>query len=152
MPAKPNENPQLKIGENIKKWRVFKNCKQQTLANHLNLSKAAISNIENDKSDICLSRMEAIANYLGISVLQLFSTPEDTLKNKDQAGTNENLNSFTQEVIKGMIVELQHKDEIIIRILTDFLNKIAFLLIVFNKYLFQAFYCSENHTSDNIYF
>ncbi len=131
MPAKPIENPQFKIGQNIKQWRVFKNCKQQTLANHLKVTKAVISNIENDKSDIYLSRIEAIANFLGIPIHQLFYSPEDILNNKVQVTPNENLYSFSQEVIREVLVQLKQKDEIIIT-LTNFLNKIEVVLLVFD--------------------
>lgn len=125
MSAKPFEKTQFRIGQNIKQWRVLKNCKQQTLANHLKVTKAIISNIENDKSDICLSRIEAIANFLGISILQLFQSPEDTFNNKDQPGTDENMNSFTQELIKEILQQLKNKDQVINN-LTNLLNRIPF--------------------------
>ena len=47
----------LKIGINIRKWRELKGIKQEQLANQLGITKAALSNIENDKTDISLHRI-----------------------------------------------------------------------------------------------
>jgi transcriptional regulator with XRE-family HTH domain len=47
----------LKIGNNIRKWRGIKGIKQKDSAASMKLSEAAISNFENDLSDITLSQM-----------------------------------------------------------------------------------------------
>ena len=62
----------LKIGINIRKWRELKGIKQEQLANQLGITKAALSNIENDKTDISLHRIEDIARCLDLEVMKLF--------------------------------------------------------------------------------
>ena len=43
----PGKEYKLKIGSNVRKWRNLKSIKQKELASSLNLSEAAISNIDN---------------------------------------------------------------------------------------------------------
>ena len=69
----------LKIGINIRKWRELKGIKQEQLANQLGITKAALSNIENDKTDISLHRIEDIARCLDLEVMRLFNNPLDLL-------------------------------------------------------------------------
>jgi len=69
----------IKIGCNIRKWRELKGIKQAQLAFYLNITKAALSNIENDKTDIGLHRIEDIAQCLGIDVMNLFKNPVDLI-------------------------------------------------------------------------
>src|SRR6187399_805070 len=68
----------LKIGSNVHKWRNLKSIKQKELASSLNLSEAAISNIENDITDISLRQLEDIASAIDISVEQLLNDPQET--------------------------------------------------------------------------
>ncbi len=53
--------------------------KQEQLANQLGITKAALSNIENDKTDISLHRIEDIARCLDLEVMKLFNNPLDLL-------------------------------------------------------------------------
>lgn len=69
----------LQIGINIRKWRELKGVKQQQLATELGITKAALSNIENNKTDISLHRLEDIATCLGIEPTKLFYNPLDLL-------------------------------------------------------------------------
>jgi transcriptional regulator with XRE-family HTH domain len=73
------ENYNLLIGQNIRKWRELKGIKQELLANHLGITKGALSNIENNKTDISLRRIEQIAVCLGIEVMLLFVNPLDLI-------------------------------------------------------------------------
>jgi transcriptional regulator with XRE-family HTH domain len=70
---------QLLIGQNIRKWRMLKGVKQELLASNIGITKAALSNIENNKTAITLRRIEDIANSLDIEVMKLFSDPNDLL-------------------------------------------------------------------------
>ncbi len=81
MPAvkKIGENYSLYIGTNIRKWRELKGIKQDRLATQLGITKAALSNIENNKTDISLHRIEQIANCLDLEVMKLFANPLDLL-------------------------------------------------------------------------
>lgn len=76
---KSGENYSLKIGSNIRKWRELKGIKQEQLAAKLDITKAALSNIENDKTDIGLHRIEEIAKHLGLDYMMLFKNPVDLI-------------------------------------------------------------------------
>ena len=76
---KSNPPYSLKIGLYIRKWRELKGIKQEQLATQLGLTKAALSNIENDKTDVSLHRIEDIARCLGLDVMTLFKNPLDLL-------------------------------------------------------------------------
>ena len=67
----------FKIGVNIRKWRELKGIKQEQLAIKLGITKSALSNIENDKTDISLHRIEDIARCLDMEVMRLFKNPAD---------------------------------------------------------------------------
>jgi transcriptional regulator with XRE-family HTH domain len=69
----------IKIGNNIRKWRELKCIKQEQLAKQLGITKGALSNIENDKTDIKLHRIEDIAYHLGIETSMLFKNPIDLI-------------------------------------------------------------------------
>jgi transcriptional regulator with XRE-family HTH domain len=69
----------LKIGLNIRKWRELKGIKQEQLANKLGITKAALSNIENDKTDVSLHRIEDIARCLDLEAMKLFLNPLELL-------------------------------------------------------------------------
>jgi transcriptional regulator with XRE-family HTH domain len=61
----------LSTGRNIRRWRVLKEIKQESLAQQIGISKAALSLIENGKTDIPLSRIHQIAEVLKISESKL---------------------------------------------------------------------------------
>ncbi|HMJ47892.1 MAG TPA: helix-turn-helix transcriptional regulator [Ferruginibacter sp.] len=69
----------FKIGENVRKWRILQGVKQKELAARLNLSEAAVSNIENDISVPTLHHVEDIATALGISISILLMDPQQIL-------------------------------------------------------------------------
>lgn len=69
----------LSIGINIRKWRELKGMKQEQLASQMGITKAALSNIENNKTDISLHRIEEIARCLEIDAMRLFVNPLDLI-------------------------------------------------------------------------
>lgn len=69
----------LLIGQNIRKWRELRGVKQDSLALQLGITKAALSNIENNKTDINLHRIEDIATCLELETMKLFCDPLDLL-------------------------------------------------------------------------
>jgi len=81
MPALKNNKQlyTLNIGNNIRKWRELKGVKQDRLATQLGITKAALSNIENNKTDISLHRIEQIAVCLELDVMKLFTDPLDLI-------------------------------------------------------------------------
>jgi transcriptional regulator with XRE-family HTH domain len=104
----------LKIGGNIRKWRNLKGMKQKELALSLELSEAAISNIENNITDITLSQLEDISLGLDISVEQLFTDPQltaITAPNSSPSNENPHPPPFENELMKAVITSIQKKDE-----------------------------------------
>lgn len=67
------------IGGNIRQWRLLKGIKQSQLASQLGITTAALSNIENDKTNISIVRMEEISRQLQVDVVKLFNNPLDLL-------------------------------------------------------------------------
>ena len=63
----------LNVGNNIRKLRLSRGFKQTRLAKILEMSPVALSNIENGKADISLTRLCAIAEALNVEITILFS-------------------------------------------------------------------------------
>ncbi len=104
----------MKIGANIRKWRNIKEVKQKDLASSLRLSEAAVSNMENDLTDLTLSQLEDISVALDLPLEKLFIDPQETLSSGSQPNIlNESANNFLmeKEFIYTMIDSIQKKDE-----------------------------------------
>src|SRR4051794_33980710 len=67
----------FRIGSNIRKWRNLKEIKQKDLAVALQLSEAAVSNIENDITNLTVGQLEDISVALNVSIEQLLSDPQE---------------------------------------------------------------------------
>ena len=104
----------IKIGSNIRKWRSIKDINQKDLASAIKLSEAAISNMENNLTDITMSQLEDIAITLEIELDQLFKDPQETINEKKYT-TLENEGSQTRvmdkELVYALIGSIQKKDE-----------------------------------------
>ncbi len=61
------------VSQNIRTLRKLKNLKQEMMAVDLKMSPHAYANIEQGKTDIQLSRLEQIAQVLGVDITDLFS-------------------------------------------------------------------------------
>lgn len=104
----------LRIGSNIRKWRNIKEIKQKDLAAALRLSEAAISNIENDITDVTLSQIEDISVTLDVPVEYLFSDPQETFSELTYSSGNaepKNQLVMDKELLYTIIGSLQKKDE-----------------------------------------
>lgn len=101
----------IKVGANIRKWRNMKEMKQKDLAHGLRMSEAAVSNLENDLTDITLSQLEDIAIVLDIEVEQLFSDPQEMVEKKYSADEQEKKFVMEPEWIYALIGSIQKKDE-----------------------------------------
>jgi transcriptional regulator with XRE-family HTH domain len=125
----------LRIGSNIRKWRGIKQIKQKDLAHALHLSEAAISNIENDLTDVSLSQLEDISIALQLELEQLFMDPElimqqhlkPTLRETEQRVTLE------PEWYYSLIGNLQKKDEEIKHVLDEVINKLSMIEVANTK-------------------
>jgi transcriptional regulator with XRE-family HTH domain len=104
----------IKIGSNIRKWRSIKDIKQKDLASAIKLSEAAISNMENNLTDITMSQLEDISITLGIEMEQLFKDPQETFNEKkytlsDNEGSKTHV--MDKELVYALIGSIQKKDE-----------------------------------------
>ena len=59
------------VGENIKNARKAKGMRQQQLANRLEISRIAVSNMENGKNKISIYRLYEVCFYLNIELSEL---------------------------------------------------------------------------------
>lgn len=63
----------INIGDNIKKFRELKNITREQMASDLNMSLSGYSKIERGDTDLTISKIERIAEVLGIDIAQLLS-------------------------------------------------------------------------------
>ncbi len=121
----------LKIGTNIRKWRGIKDMKQKDLASALRMSEAAISNIENDLTDVTLSQLEDIAVTLDVEVEKLFTDPQEAIENINYNATSENKNQLVMDsaLVYALIGSIQKKDDQ----LKDVLDNVMFTMDKFVK-------------------
>jgi len=102
----------MRIGSTIRKWRNIKEIKQKDLAAALRMSEAAISNIENDLTDVTLSQIEDIAVTLDITIEKLFSDPQDALSINTYSNNDpKNQTVMERELIYALIGSIEKKDE-----------------------------------------
>ena len=90
----------MSLGELIKKVRLAKGLSQKEVVMGANIEKAQFSRIENNKTDPSFSTIEKIANAMGCTMAELFSTGEDI---KD-------INSFSKSILEKVSI-LEHLDE-----------------------------------------
>ncbi len=114
----------LKIGANVRKWRNLKSIKQKQLALALNLSEAAVSNIENDITNINLRQLEDIANAIEVPVHQLLNDPEESyslLQEEKLEGSR----VFDKELLNAMICSLEKKDAQLEKIMENVISTMS---------------------------
>lgn len=116
----------FRIGSNIRKWRNMKDIKQKDLANSLNLSEAAVSNIENDITNITVTQLEDISIALNVSIEQLLSDPQEKFSN---TGAERNMlfeknNSVypDNELLNAVIASMEKKDQQLQVIMQHFIH------------------------------
>jgi len=102
----------FRIGSHIRKWRNMKDIKQKDLANSLNLSEAAVSNIENDITNITVTQLEDISIALNVSIEQLLSDPQEKY-GSTYISTTGNVRHHYQdnELVNAIIASLEKKDQ-----------------------------------------
>ena len=66
------------VGKNIKKFRVLKNMSQEDLAEHLSVTRQAVSNWETDKTQPDIETLHNISMVLGVSIEELIYGTEGT--------------------------------------------------------------------------
>ncbi|MFT5617609.1 MAG: transcriptional regulator with XRE-family HTH domain [Arenicella sp.] len=109
------------IGRKIRTFRQIKGWSQENMAHQLGMSVPGVSKIERGLSDVKISRIESIAEILGIHPSQLIDTQENTNFNNYAnavAGSftynkgNMNINSMEEiNFLKEKISALQKRME-----------------------------------------
>lgn len=69
----------LKIGQNIRKYRMLCGYKQQPFSEKLGISTVSLSKIENGMTDIRISTLFCIAMALDVKLESLFHDPEELI-------------------------------------------------------------------------
>lgn len=94
------------IGTKIRTNREGKNVKLESLARHLGISKARMSQIEHGEcKELTLSRIQKIADYLGVNIFEIL----DAQLQKDAENPvifNGRQNNITPELIRSLADEL----------------------------------------------
>jgi transcriptional regulator with XRE-family HTH domain len=99
----------MNVGENIRKWRELKGFQQKELADKLDISITALSNIETGISKPNTERLEDIADALEIEVNQLFVNPQQlfTFNNSPNSngvyGTQHQHNNIDKSLYERML-------------------------------------------------
>jgi transcriptional regulator with XRE-family HTH domain len=63
----------MNIGDNIKKFRELKNITRETLSSELNMSLSGYSKIERNEVDLTISKVQKIAEVLGVDLSQILN-------------------------------------------------------------------------------
>lgn len=136
---KKNKNSfayKFKIGTNIRKWRNIKDIKQKELAAALQISEAAVSNIENDVSNITLGQLEEISIALNVSIEQLLSDPQDKFSLPQTIAEKEDQRVLDKELLSAVISSMEKKDQQLQVIMQHFIHAMTVLTqqekLVFN--------------------
>lgn len=103
------------IGQNIRKWREFKNLKQDSLAKTLGITSSALSQIENGKIDISVNRIEQVAEALEMDISQLLSNPQQAINILHSPNSNGVYgvlhNNINADLMKMLQIELEKKND-----------------------------------------
>jgi len=63
----------MNIGDNIKKFRELKNITRESISSELNMSLSGYSKIERNEVDLTLSKIQKIAEVLGVDLSQILN-------------------------------------------------------------------------------
>jgi transcriptional regulator with XRE-family HTH domain len=89
----------MNIGDKIRGVRLMKGLSQENLADMLGISLLAYGDIERNKKDVTIKRIEQIAEKLGISVSDILSYGDAVSNFFDQCN-NTNVNSGRKNISK----------------------------------------------------
>lgn len=84
----------MELHEKIRFFRHAKGLTQEQMAEKLDITPVAYSNIERGKSGILMERLEEIAKVIGVDLLELLSLGEKNVIILHADATNSSLNSF----------------------------------------------------------
>ena len=90
------------IGRNIRRNREMAELKQEVLAQKLNITASALSQIETGKTDMSVDRIEQIATALNKSFFELITTPNHVGGIKNGITNNDMMNQNMDSLIEKM--------------------------------------------------
>jgi transcriptional regulator with XRE-family HTH domain len=115
----------MKVYEKIRFMRQSKGWSQEEMADKLNLSVNGYANIERGETDVQISRLEKIADTLGIELLELFNFGERNVfywtgdnngdhfcKNLQSTDFSDEKNELEHELEKARLLLQQQDKEI----------------------------------------
>jgi transcriptional regulator with XRE-family HTH domain len=118
----------MKVGEKIKKLRELKNYTQQYMADQLELSLSGYGKIERDETDISISRLEKIADVLGVDISTVLNFDERHIfnfnNNQTANGIVHNQYPFQQELVDKIIAQYKEENEYLKKLVSDLTSKI----------------------------
>lgn len=71
----------MEVAHKIKKLRELKNLTQEYMADELGITQGAYSKIENGETDLSLSKLDKIAEILGVSAKEIVNFDEQMVFN-----------------------------------------------------------------------
>lgn len=117
----------MKVGEKIKKLRELKNYTQQYMSEQLELSLSGYGKIERDESDISISRLEKIANVLGVDINTILNFDEKHIfnfnNNQTANGIVQNQYTFQGELIEKIIAQYKEENDYLKKLVIDLTSK-----------------------------
>ncbi|WP_396156924.1 helix-turn-helix domain-containing protein [Flavobacterium sp.] len=107
-----------KVSENIKKFRELKGITRDDIAGELEMSVSGFSKIERGEIDLTLSKLDKIANIIGVSVSQILNFDATNIFNvsnnktvnsigTDNNITNQNEGNYTEKYIQKLEEEIE---------------------------------------------
>lgn len=97
----------MNFGKTIRKIRKLKGYSQYYVATKLAISQRQLSRIENNQSDLKISRLERICEILEIKMEQLLNFDENTLFNTLASNTNSQFSNIHQNKIQSLEKEMK---------------------------------------------
>jgi transcriptional regulator with XRE-family HTH domain len=107
----------IKIGVKIRQRRLLKGYSQENMAAALNISQKTYSNLENDKSNISVQTLKALAKELDIDVMELLSDDKVIIQHNNSKDNSTFQGGIivnqSKELVNQLKKQLVDKDEII---------------------------------------
>lgn len=95
----------MNIGENIRKYRLEKDKKQQEIYEAIGVNQSSYSKIENNKHKMDVETLKKIANALQVDIAKLIG--------QDKIEINHTNNDYSQSG-SGIVVNNNHSEELIV--------------------------------------
>lgn len=107
----------MNIGDNIKKFRELKNITREQMASDLNMSLSGYSKIERNEIDLTISRIQQIAQIIGVNISQILNFDASQIFNVSNNHIvqgivkSENMHFHTDDYIEKYIKVLETENE-----------------------------------------